>query len=156
MSEPKASQSPKTDNLVLSFYLPSFIAAFGLALLFPVLPIYSEGFTLSLIFIGFILAADGLGLLIGDIPAGALLNRFDRKHLMLFGISIVLISIALLYWISNIGLLLLVRILTGLGLAFLNISRYSYIREQSQNRNRGKWLLPLAYVCLSCSLLVLY
>ncbi len=146
MSETTPTTSPILDKLVFSFYLPSFIGAFALALLFPVLPIYAEGFTLSLVYIGFILAADGLGLLIGDIPAGALLNRIDRKNVMLFGIVLVALCIALLFWIQNIALLLLVRVVTGIGMAFLNISRYSYIREQSQNQNRGKSIATLGGV----------
>ena len=146
MRETNPQQKPTSDNLAFSFYLPSFIAAFSLALLFPILPIYAEGFTLSLVYIGFILAADGLGLLIGDIPAGALLNRIDRKNVMLFGILLVALCIALLFWIQNIALLLLVRVVTGIGMAFLNISRYSYIREQSQNQNRGKSIATLGGV----------
>ena len=146
MSETTPTTSPISDKLVFSFYLPSFIGAFSLALLFPVLPIYAEGFTLSLVFIGLILAADGFGQLIGDIPAGALLNRIDRKNVMLFGVLLVALCIALLFWIQNIALLLLVRVFTGIGMAFFNIARYSYIREQSQNQNRGKSIASLGGV----------
>lgn len=146
MSEPKSTPSSKVDNLVFAFYLPSLITAFGLALLFPVLPIYAESFTLSLVFIGFILAADGFGLLIGDIPAGTLLNRFDRKNIMLLGIAIVALCISLLFWIKSIALLIIVRIFTGIGMALWNIARYSYIREQSQNQNRGKSIATLGGV----------
>ena len=146
MSETTHTPSPILDKLVFSFYLPSFIGAFSLALLFPVLPIYAEGFTLSLVFIGLILAADGFGQLIGDIPAGALLNRIDRKNVMLFGVLLVTLCIALLFWIQNIALLLLVRVFTGFGMAFFNIARYSYIREQSQNQNRGKSIASLGGV----------
>lgn len=146
MSETTPTTSPIADNLALSFYLPSFIGSFALALLFPVLPIYADGFTVSLIYIGLILAADGLGLVIGDIPAGALLNRIDRKNVMLFGVLLVSLCIALLFWIQNIVLLLLIRVLTGIGMAFFNISRFSYIREQSQNQNRGKSIASLGGV----------
>jgi len=100
----------------------------------------------SLFYIGLILAADGLGLLIGDIPAGALLNRIDRKNIMLLGLSLVTICIGTLFWVESIAVLLIVRIFTGIGMAFWNISRYSYIREQSQNQNRGKSIALLGGV----------
>lgn len=146
MSQNNSTSPTSSDNLIFSFYIPSLIFALGLALLFPVLPIYAEGFTVSLAYIGLILAADGLGLLIGDIPAGALLNRIDRKHIMLLGLAFVTICIGTLFWVENIFLLLIVRIFTGFGMAFWNISRYSYIREQSQNQNRGKSIALLGGV----------
>ncbi len=146
MSELNSPQQPLADKLRFSFYLPSLIAALALALLFPVLPIYAEGFTTSLIYIGLILAADGFGLLIGDIPAGALLNRIDRKNIMLVGIALVALCLGLLFWVKSIVLLLIIRVFTGIGMALWNISRYSYIREQSQNQNRGKSIATLGGV----------
>ncbi len=70
---------PVRRTLFLTLYLPSFVLAFGTGMLVPVLPLYARSFGASYGMIGLALASQGIGNLIGDIPAGILLGRMGTS-----------------------------------------------------------------------------
>ena len=64
--------------LILPVYVPTLILAFCRGMLVPILPLYARSFDVSYGLVGLVLAAEGLGTLAADIPAGLLLRRIGR------------------------------------------------------------------------------
>jgi MFS family permease len=71
--------------MLLPVYVPTALLAFGQGLLVPTLPFYSSSLGAPAGLIGFIVAAAGIGTLIADVPAGAILGRMGRRPAMLMG-----------------------------------------------------------------------
>lgn len=126
------------NHLFLSVYLPTLILAFCNGLLLPILPIYAGTFTEAYSLIGFVLAAEALGTLLGDIPAGSLLRRLDRKWAMVIGIGLVGLSVLALVWAGSVWEVLAYRLIAGVGGALWNISRHAYLAEATQSSQRGR------------------
>ena len=126
--------------LLLPIYLPTLILAVCRGLLIPVLPLYAKSFTLSYGLIGLILAAEGAGMLTGDIPAGVILRRIGRKSAMLLGVGCMGFSVLALFWAQSIPEVIAYRLLTGIGTALWNISRHAYIANVTLLHRRGRAL----------------
>ena len=66
-------------NLFLSVYAPALILSVCRGLLLPVLPLFARSFEVSYSLVGVVLAADGIGTLLGDVPAGVVVRRVGEK-----------------------------------------------------------------------------
>ncbi len=126
------------NSLILPIYLPLFVLAFCNGMLLPILPLYAKSFNVSYGLVGLALAAQGLGTLIGDIPAGVLLRKIGRKPAMLTGISCVILSALALPWARGIPELVVYRLIAGIGSALWNISRHAYIADITPVHQRGR------------------
>jgi MFS family permease len=130
-------------SLYLSIYLPAFILAFCKGMLIPILPLYASSFGISYGLIGLILAGEAIGMLVGDLPAGSLLRRLDRKWVMLLGLSLLIVSVLALFWAQNVWQLILFRFSAGVGTALWNISRHAFITEMIRTETRGRSIATL-------------
>ena len=72
--------------LILPVFIPTFLLRLGSGLLLPILPLYAKSFDISYGLVGLVLAAEGIGHLVGDLPAAIVLNRIGRKAAMLLGV----------------------------------------------------------------------
>lgn len=124
--------------MLLSVYLPSLILSFGRGILIPTLPLYADAFGGSYALVGVVLAGEAIGLLIADLPAGALLARLERRTGMALGIGIVALSTLALALSASLWQVFLARVASGLGGALWNISRHAYITEATQSAGRGR------------------
>ena len=124
--------------LLLSVYLPTLIVSFCNGLLLPVLPLYAKSFGVSYSLVGLVLAAEGLGTLISDVPAGLLLRRIGRKPAMLLGVGCVALSALAMTWARSLPELVAYRLLAGVGDALWGISRHAYIADVTLVRERGR------------------
>jgi MFS family permease len=124
--------------LLLSFYLPSLILAFSAGLLAPVLPLYARAFEASYGLVGLVLAGERLGMLLGDIPAGALIRRLGQKGTMSLGICCAALSTAALFWAGSIPEAVIYRLCTGFGMALYSVARHAYIADQVASASRGR------------------
>ena len=125
-------------KLFLSVYLPTLILSFCNGLLLPVLPLYAGTFTNAYSLIGLVLAAEAVGTLLADLPAGGLLHRFDRKWLMVVGVALVGVSVLALLWANTLLEVLVYRLLAGMGGALWNLSRHAYLAEATVSAQRGR------------------
>jgi len=107
-------------------------------MLVPILPLYARSFDVSYGLVGLVLAAEGLGTLAADIPAGLLLRRIGRKRAMLSGIGCVVLSAMALTWARAFPELVLYRLVAGVGGALWNISRHTYIADVIPVHQRGR------------------
>ena len=137
-SQPRAQQFNQRFPLILAVYVPTLILAFCQALLIPVLPLYSLTFDVSYSLVGLVVAAMGIGNILGDLPAGILLSRIGEKRTMQTGIAITALSILALVFSSTFVELVLYNLLSGIGWALWNISRHTYIRRWTSVERRGR------------------
>ncbi len=127
-------QSP----LTLSLYIPSMIYGISQSMLLPVLPLYASSFNVSYGLIGILLAGQGIGFLIGDIPAGVLLRRFGGRRVMLVGIAGVALMTMALFWANSVPEAMLYRVIGGMCGALYNISRHEYLTSAVVTEKRGR------------------
>ena len=101
--------------LLLAFYLPALMATIGQGLLVPILPLFAADFEIGYVLIGLVLAGEGLGTLIADVPTGLLQRRFGNKQVMMMGLLLKSVTILLLFVAPTIWIVLLLRLFAGFG-----------------------------------------
>ena len=126
--------------LILPVFIPTFLLRLGSGLLIPILPLYAKSFDISYGLVGLVLAAEGIGHLVGDLPAAIVLNRIGRKSAMLLGVLTVALSGAGLFFAPTIFMVFLLRFVGGIGGALWDISRYAYLADVTAVHQRGRAL----------------
>ena len=106
-------------QLILAFYLPALMATVGQGILVPILPLYAADFDIGYVLIGLVLAGEGLGTLIADVPTGMLQRRLGNKQVMMTGLLVKTISILLLFFAESVWALLLLRLVAALAGRFI-------------------------------------
>ncbi len=125
-------------NLILPVYIPTLIMSFGQAMLIPILPLFAKQFVTGYGWIGLILAAEGLGRLSGDIPAGYFVRRLGRNRSMMAGILVTSGSVAGLFLTTDALQIVALRLVAGFGNAVWNVSRHAYLAEMTEPHERGR------------------
>lgn len=128
----------KLRPLALSLYLPALMTTLGSGLLIPILPLYAAGFEISYGLIGLILAGEGLGTVIADVPTGMMQRRFGNKRVLMAGFVVSMISVALLFFAQSIWIVLLLRLAAGFGRAMISVSMHIYVASHVELSQRGK------------------
>jgi len=121
-----------------SVFIPNITIAFAEGLLVPVLPLYLTAIGAPFWWIGLVLAAEAIGMLVFDLPAGALLRRVDRRLAMLSGLFLMAVAALLAAFASDAGLLFLLRFLAGVGGAIWGISRHAFLADSVPLSLRGR------------------
>src|SRR5688572_19924236 len=124
--------------LIFPLFVPTFIFSFCQGLLLPILPLYVSEFDVSYSLIGLVLAGEGLGMLLTDIPTGMMLRRFSGKRAMLVGIGFTALSVIALIWAHSIFEVLIYRLVSGFGLALFSVSRHAFMAEAIDLHTRGR------------------
>jgi MFS family permease len=128
-------------SLAWTVYAPSFLLSFGQGTLIPVLPIFAQdelGAPVALV--GIAVAARELGTMAFDVPAGLLTSRFGTKRAMLLGTALFALTAVGAALSFNLGFLILMRVIAGLGIALWSISRHAYLAQSVPQRYRGRAL----------------
>jgi MFS family permease len=126
--------------LILPFYVPALIVSFSLGLLIPVLPLYAKGLDASYGLIGLVLAGEGLGTLISDVPSGMLLRRLGQRASMLLGLGCMALSTVALFGADTILAALACRMVSGFGMALYGVARHAYVADHAAVAQRGRVL----------------
>jgi MFS family permease len=123
-----------------SVFLPTIVLAFGEGMLVPVLPLYVASLGVPFWWVGLVLAAEAIGMLIADLPAGALLGRIDRKRAMLAGVALLGVAALVLAAVEGVVLVFAARLLAGLGATLWSISRHAYLTDAVPLQQRGRMI----------------
>jgi MFS family permease len=123
--------------LILNLYIPSLLMETAWGLLIPILPIYARQLDAGYGLVGLVLAGDGIGMLLGDVPAGMLLRRIGKRA-MLLGIVTQILAVTALFWVDSVALIVLLQILSGVGGALFNVSRFAYMAGVIPAGSRGR------------------
>lgn len=124
--------------LLYAIYVPVLLFSVASGLLIPVLPLYAAEFDVSYIVIGIMLAASGIGTMLGDVPAGVLLRRYSVKASMVSGMLLFALSTIVLFWIRSVALVILTQLFAGVGAALFIVSWHAYIADAVDVTQRGR------------------
>jgi MFS family permease len=124
--------------LVLSFYLPSLLLSVCNGLIVPVLPLFVKELQVSYGLIGLVLGGEGIGMLLGDVPAGIVARRVGRKGAMLLGVGGAVLSTAALFWTRSVAAAVLLRTITGFSGALYTVARHAYVADAVATGTRGR------------------
>lgn len=136
----KADKEISRAAMVMPVYVPSFLLSFGQGVLVPTLPVFAKGFGVSFSLVSLVVAAAGIGTLAADLPAGLALGRFGRQRAMLVGISLVASTTLVIALWHQFSVLLICRLVGGIGTALWGISRHAYITAVAPRSQRGKFI----------------
>lgn len=130
MNAPKFSRT----SLILPIYIPAFLLATGGGIVSPTLSIYVKSFELSYTLTTVVLAVG----VIGNIPAGILVERLGRKGSMLLGLVMVGLSTIGMGTATNFFQLIGAQLLSGIGTALWMLARHAYMTDVIPIANRGR------------------
>lgn len=133
-----ARQQPSTFALLLPVYVPTILVSFASGFIIPIMPSFVDSFGVSAFVLGLILAADGLGMLLSEIPAGRIVQRVSPKWAM--GSAGVLMAGATgsIPFAENVFTVAILLATTGVGLALWGLSRHAYLASITISGNRGR------------------
>jgi MFS family permease len=121
-------------------FLPTIVLSFAEGMLIPVLPLYLAATGVPLWWVGLVLAAEGIGMLLGDIPAGAVLRRVDHRTTMLIGIAV----LGIVNWsfaaTPTVAAMVALRIAAGIGSSLWGISRHAFLTVHVPVGLRGRMI----------------
>lgn len=115
-----------------------FISQLGVGLIIPVLPAYLQLFDASGAVLGYLVSAMGVTLFFLAPIAGALSDRYGRKRIIVFGLSMFCLSQFLFAWGTELWLLYLSRLIGGVGIAFTSPAITAYVADTTTESDRGK------------------
>ncbi len=127
-----------TRTLVLPIYAPGLLLALAQGLLIPVLPLYAASFEVSLTLVGLAVGAQGLGMLIGDLPAGAVMRLVGQKWAMLLGISGLALSMLAMGLAPTFWSVVAFGITGGVSQALWWLARHAYLTTVTQSGARAR------------------
>jgi MFS family permease len=119
----------------------TFFIGFGGGVIFPILPNLGEVIGISPFLVGVILSANRFSRLFANAPAGALVDRYGTRTLMVVGMFIQAVStsgyvIALLAPFPE-GWFMVARVFWGIGSAFVFATAYTIAADVSTGSSRG-------------------
>ena len=126
------------NHILWSVYVPALILSFGSGMLAPVLPLYARSFEVSYALVGLVLAAQGIGTLVGDVPSGVILGKYGHKWTMVVGVGLVGFFMLAMSWAQSVPELIAYGLFAGIGSALWNISRHAYMTTHIDIRQRGR------------------
>jgi len=125
-------------GLVLPVYLPWMTGGLGVAMLIPVLPVYLRESGMSFTLVSIVLAAAGLGAMIGGLPMGALLGRVGEDRVMVVALVVITVTTAALGVTTAVIGLTALRLAHGVGSIGLDLSRQTFMTRNVTAGHRGR------------------
>ena len=142
MTEPRR-RSPLLETLrglVIPVYLPWMTGGLGVAMLIPVLPVYLKDSGLSFTLVSVVLAATGLGAMMGGLPSGALLGRLGENRVMVLSLLLMGGATAGLGISTAVVGLTILRFAHGAGSVGMRLSRQTFVTRKVAADVRGRSL----------------
>ena len=130
MNNPKFSRV----SLILPIYVPAFLLSTGMGIVSPTLSIYVKSFELSYTLTTVVLAVGVLG----NVPAGILVERFGRRSSMLLGLVMIGLSTVGMGVATNLFQLMGAQLVGGVGNALWMLARHAYMTDVIPIANRGR------------------
>lgn len=124
--------------MVPPLYLPVFAMTSGMTIALPLIPLYLEDIGISLSMVGVIMGATGIGAALVGIPASAFAERFSNDHLMLVAVVASAASLMLFGFIELAVVLVLLRLVSGVGFGAMGQSRQLFITRGVPIHFRGR------------------
>lgn len=133
-----ARQQPSTFSLLLPVYVPTILVSFASGFIIPIMPSFVDSFGVSALVLGLILAADGFGMLLSEIPAGRIVQRVSPKWAMGSAGILMAGATAIISFVTNVLTVAILLALMGVGIALWGLSRHAYLAAITIRGNRGR------------------
>ena len=121
-------------SLILPVYLPALLLAFGQGVVTPTFAIYVKSFSLSYALTTFVIAV----VVVGNLPAGVLVERIGRRRSMIIGAILDSLSMLGIGLATDVSQLIVYRLIGGIGETLWSLSRHAYMRDVIPRRERGR------------------
>lgn len=129
--------------LLVPIYGPTVLISIGTGTIVPLVALSARDLGASLPMASFVVALTGIGHLVGDIPAGALAERFGEKRTLL-GACVVDAGAMVLAWSTHALPVFAVAIaVQGLASAVFGLARHAYLAEVVEPHVRARALSTL-------------
>jgi MFS family permease len=125
-------------RLAAPVYAPQLASAIGISMLVPVLPLYLTEQGLGFTQTSVVLAAAGMGGVIGSLPSGGLVARFGDRTLMTLALVIMALAAALVGFTTVVVALFALRLAIGAGAAGLRLANQTRITLSVEGTHRGR------------------
>lgn len=129
-----ATKNLSRTSLIFPIYLPALLLSTGAGIISPTLPIYIKSFELTYTITTVVIAIG----VIGNIPAGILVERIGRRQAMLLGLVMIGISTIGMGVARNLNYLIGAQLIGGVGNALWMLSRHAYMAEMIPLAKRGR------------------
>jgi DHA1 family multidrug resistance protein-like MFS transporter len=126
--------------IILNLSLVSGFVILGISIVSPVLPQYALSFSIPVELIGWAVSGFALARMFMDVPAGFLADRFGRKINMIIGLIMIILSSVGAGLATNYPLLILARIVEGVGSALYVTSATTWVAQISTGEARGRYM----------------
>ena len=138
MTSPRTESSGLIRRLVLPLYVPSFLLSLGQGILLPTLPLFAHSFGVSFTLVTLAIGVQGIGTLLASVPSGFVLARAGGHRVMIVGTAVVAVSGLALPFSGIFSLVILYRLVGGVGAALWGVSRFAFIAETVPIGQRGR------------------
>ncbi|NIK56448.1 MFS transporter [Kribbella shirazensis] len=140
------SQGRSLWKIAPAVYLPALLYGIGQGAIAPVVALSATHLGASVAVAGLVVAAAGLGQVIGDIPAGALTNRIGERTAMLAATVLVTLALAACLVVPTVWGLAIAIGCTGVAGAVWGLARQAYLSEAVPVELRARALSTLGGV----------
>ena len=130
-------------RLFVELYLPWILIMTGRGMLVPVVPLYLREAGLSYTLVTVVLAASGLGAVIGGLPAGSWSRRVGPELLFVSATAVSAVTVALLGVSTAVFALMAFQLGAGVGAAGVRISAQMLVNAAAPTRLRGRGMSML-------------
>lgn len=135
-----ARNLPKSAHLVALMVLLVLFGPLAIDIYLPAMPIMALEFNVSTTRIQDTISWFLVSLGIGQLIAGPLADRFGRRPVALAGISIYIMSSALAWAAASLDILLLARVLQGLGACATSVCAFAAVRDSFGAKRSGQMI----------------
>ncbi|MEU6701147.1 MFS transporter [Pseudonocardia sp. NPDC046786] len=140
---PAAAPDSSLRPLLWTVFLPAAVYGVGQGAAAPVIALTARDLGASVGLAGLSVAAVGLGLLLGDLPAGRIVARFGERIAIVGGTAAGTIGVLACLFAPNVAVLLTGVVLTGLANAVWGLARQGYLAEAVPYARRARAMAGL-------------
>ncbi|QNG21430.1 MFS transporter [Rhodococcus triatomae] len=133
-----------TGKLVVHVFVPSAFLGIGTGASAPVLPLSALGHGASVAVAGLVLALGGLGMVLGDLPAGRLVSVLGERRSVLLGTGLGVVGALLCLFSWSVASLAAGILVVGLAGALWGLARQSYLAAAVPVHRRARAISTMA------------
>jgi MFS family permease len=139
-------EEPTLRSLGFTVYGPSFLFSVGQGAVIPIVALAAKDLGASVAIASLTVALRGIGTMLFDLPAGALVSRLGERRAMVVGTALLLASLVGCMVATDVWLFSVCMLLMGCGWSMWLLARLTYVSEVMPLRLRGRALSTLGGV----------
>lgn len=112
-----------------SVYIPTLLFGVGQGAIAPIIPLTARELGASLGMASAVVAALGVGRVVGDLPAGALVVRIGERRAMILSAAVTMLALVVCLLAPSVWVLALGVGIIGMNTAVFGLARHAYLSE---------------------------